>query len=253
MNDAIHTEEYRGYRINIYYDTSPDSPREWSNLGTIVAWSRNYDLSDKAAPSTRTHDALDVLAMLMEERAFVMPLSFRDYGSSGAKFYVGDPVSFAPYLSGTVSDDCDDCDDRDDRDDREFVPTQVVERCLKDIQTDYRAFVGFIYASRETIRKEYGYADDESAEIFAKTLDTVRTVLEGEIETYEQYINGNVYGYVVEGEDGEEIDDGGSCWGFYPEGDGGYEYCLREAKSIVDEKIEQEESADREAERYMVL
>lgn len=44
------------------------------------------------------------------------------------------------------------------------------------------------------------------------------------IETWNQYLGGEVYGYIV----GEE-----SCWGFY-----GLEYCIEEAKGVVDYQIE---------------
>ncbi len=36
-------EEYRGYKINIYYDYVSDSPRKWYNLGTIYSNSRRYN------------------------------------------------------------------------------------------------------------------------------------------------------------------------------------------------------------------
>lgn len=52
---------------------------------------------------------------------------------------------------------------------------------------------------------------------------------EGHVETWNQYLSGDVYGYIV-GDD--------SCWGFY-----GYDYCLQEAKSIVDYQIKAELSA----------
>lgn len=33
---------YRGYNINIYYDSNADNPRSWSNLGTIYTAHRRY-------------------------------------------------------------------------------------------------------------------------------------------------------------------------------------------------------------------
>lgn len=45
---------------------------------------------------------------------------------------------------------------------------------------------------------------------------------EGLIETWNQYLSGDVWGYTVEGM-------GDSCWGMY-----GYDYCLQEAKNAVD-------------------
>lgn len=37
-------------------------------------------------------------------------------------------------------------------------------------------------------------------------------VLKGEVETFDQYLRGDVYGYVIEDKDGDTVD---SCWGFY--------------------------------------
>jgi len=47
MDYVAHTEEYKGYTINVRQDDSAESPREWDNLGTITAWHRNYNLSDE--------------------------------------------------------------------------------------------------------------------------------------------------------------------------------------------------------------
>ena len=51
---------------------------------------------------------------------------------------------------------------------------------------------------------------------------------DGIIEMYEQWSNGDVYGYVIEDSDGEEVEDG-SCWGYY-----GTDDCESEAKSVID-------------------
>lgn len=53
------------------------------------------------------------------------------------------------------------------------------------------------------------------------------------VQTWNQYLSGDVYGYVV--------DEGGadkSCWGFY-----GLAYCITEAKSVADSIIERERKA----------
>ena len=47
------------------------------------------------------------------------------------------------------------------------------------------------------------------------------------IETWNQYLSGDVYGYNI-----EQLND--SCWGYY-----GYDTCLQEAKSIVDYHLEE--------------
>lgn len=72
--------------------------------------------------------------------------------------------------------------------------------------------VGFIFATRENLR-ELGHADDVDP---AKVLEWLR----GEVETYDQFLRGDVYGYVLYhkpcdhcGAAGKATDD--SCWGFY--------------------------------------
>ena len=68
--------------------------------------------------------------------------------------------------------------------------------------------------THEQIEKEYGRFD-------VSALEKARTCLEGEVEVYDQYLTGDVYGYVVtkttvykhcKETKEEEVD---SCWGFY--------------------------------------
>lgn len=66
--------------------------------------------------------------------------------------------------------------------------------------------VGWIYADKETLEKEYGKVTPE-------TLETARRVLEGEVKEYDYYLTGQCYGFqLFKGED--EID---SCWGYLGE------------------------------------
>lgn len=84
--------------------------------------------------------------------------------------------------------------------------------------------LGFVYVSHENIIKEYGSLD----------LERAREVLMGEVSEYDDYLNGRIYGYRIEDENGKELD---SCWGLI----GNYEYCLEEAKSAADYLAEQKE------------
>ena len=69
---------------------------------------------------------------------------------------------------------------------------------------------GIIYVDFETIRKEFG------CKYITKTVRTkIMSILRGEIETFDQYLRGDVYGYVVLDENG--FTTGESCWGFYGE------------------------------------
>ena len=99
--------------------------------------------------------------------------------------------------------------------------------------------VGFIYVSKTKVREEYS-----TKRITKKILETVTKVLVGEVETYDQYLRGEIYSYVIEDAEEEVID---SCCGLY----GDYEeHCLPEAKNSVDYLIEQaKKKAKEEAEK----
>ena len=80
--------------------------------------------------------------------------------------------------------------------------------------------VGFIYCTREQVKAEWA-GDLEQAERY----------LEQEIETYDSYLKGECYGYVVK-LNGEVVD---SCWGFL----GDIKYCREEARASA--KLYEEE------------
>lgn len=81
--------------------------------------------------------------------------------------------------------------------------------------------LGVIYVSREKIRQEYS-----CKHITEKIRKQVYDLLRAELKTYDQYLTGEVYGYVIEDEEGETID---SCWGFY-----GYDDCEAQAKAQLE-------------------
>lgn len=67
--------------------------------------------------------------------------------------------------------------------------------------------VGFILANKKTILSEFG------KKIVTKKLrERVSGILEGEVETYTQYLEGEIYGFQIVDEEGEVVD---SCYGFY--------------------------------------
>jgi len=67
--------------------------------------------------------------------------------------------------------------------------------------------VGFIYVTKEKVRKEFG-----KKAISKKLLSKVLDILRGEVETYDQFLTGDVYGFKSFDAEGNEVD---SCWGFF--------------------------------------
>jgi hypothetical protein len=66
--------------------------------------------------------------------------------------------------------------------------------------------VGFIYATRKDILDNWG-GKKLTKELRQKAHD----LLVGEVQDYDDYLTGNVYGYILEDESGEEL---WSCWGY---------------------------------------
>jgi len=88
--------------------------------------------------------------------------------------------------------------------------------------------VGWIFITKEKARKEFSWV-----RITKKRLEKIEGYLKGEVETYDQYLTGDVYGYRITDTDTEEEVD--SCWGFY-----GEEYCMEEAVGITEYMVEKD-------------
>jgi len=86
--------------------------------------------------------------------------------------------------------------------------------------------VGFIYADKDALRNEYGVKH-----ITKKIREKALTVLQNEVERYDKFLRGWVYGYLIEDADGEQLD---SCWGYFDEPSD----IIKECKSIIDHHVE---------------
>jgi hypothetical protein len=80
--------------------------------------------------------------------------------------------------------------------------------------------IGFIYATKKDILDNWG-----GKVLTPKLREKAETLLRGEVETYDQYLRGDICGFIIT-KDGEDID---SCWGFY-----GEDEAMKRAKGIVD-------------------
>jgi len=103
--------------------------------------------------------------------------------------------------------------------------------------------VGYIYVTYEDIKKEYNVT-----EITDEIIDKVTDVLKGEVETYDKYLTGDIYGFTILhfdkcdkcGHTEEVIEE--SCWGFYgsdPEKNGIFDSIAKEWRSSeeIDESV----------------
>ena len=85
--------------------------------------------------------------------------------------------------------------------------------------------LGYVLVDRQKALEKLG-----KKRMSKKLRRRITQIIEAEVDTYNSYLSGDVYGYVVE-KDGEQID---SCWGFY-----GMDDVEEQAKSIVDNDISQ--------------
>lgn len=117
------------------------------------------------------------------------------------------------------------------KNDLEFQYREDLEEVIRQLKREGAVIVegdnpntGKFYAviERDSLKKEYldhGYS-------MRKALYHARRVAQGEIEIWNAWADGEVYGYIVtDTTTGEEVD---SCWGFY-----GEKYAEEEAKSAV--------------------
>lgn len=94
--------------------------------------------------------------------------------------------------------------------------------------------VGFIFVSKKKIREEYNVKY-----VTQKVREQIEKHLVSEVETYDQYLTGDIYGYRITDTEKEEVLD--SCWGFY-----GSDYCMEEAKRIVEYYLKKDQPEESE-------
>jgi hypothetical protein len=68
-------------------------------------------------------------------------------------------------------------------------------------------WVGVIYITKEQIKKEYGWKV-----LTAARIEKIKKYLRGEVETYDQYLTGDVYYYTTVDSNGNNVD---SCGGYF--------------------------------------
>lgn len=73
--------------------------------------------------------------------------------------------------------------------------------------------IGFIAISKQKVREEFNVK-----RISPKLHEKIELYLNGEVETYDKFLRGEVYGYNVK-LDNEDCDEIASCYGFYSEED----------------------------------
>lgn len=186
--------EYKGYTIEIEQDQFVnESPRGWDNMFTMFCRHNRYNLGDEGAEDPRD---------IMKGIVLYAPLYIYDH--CGITMYRGQAIR----PEGEVAGDA-----------QSRIANVRRVASTPDKLCDV-SMVGWIYITRERLLNEYG-----RKRLSRKLIDKAVRVMDGEIQTYDQYLTGDVWGYTIS-KDGEDQD---SLWGLY-----GYEYAEDEAKRTVD-------------------
>ena len=165
MKNIIENEKYK---LEIFDDLNPCSPREFDNLGTMVCFHRRYNLGDETELKSSDFSSWEELEnYLYKEEDALIAIPVFMYDHSG--LWINTTGFSCPWDSGQV---------------------------------------GYIYISKEKVRREYS-----CKRISKKLKKMIREMLCSEVDLYNDYLCGNVYGFTLtDKENAEEIDS--SC-GFY--------------------------------------
>ena len=166
-------------RLKIIHASYSDSPSEWDNLGTIAYKHRNYTLGE--VEIDEPIEWLESMLNLQEKQIYTN----ERLAELETKF-------FSQFLA---------------------LPIYLFDHSGQSISTSPFSCswdsgkVGYIYVDKKAVLLEFG-----GKKVTKKLKEKVLNILNGEVKTYNEYIEGNVYGFQVEDENENIIE---SCYGFY--------------------------------------
>lgn len=218
MSDTcLDKHEYKGFTIEIHYDDTPNDPRDWDNMGTLLMNGRNTGrIWEEPCISQRSLDDESyggdddwgwplVIREVIEDldARVILPFEYIDYGSNGCALKPrGQTLTVA----------------------KGRVPHRDV------LREQYDRISGIMYVTHDKLGEEYG-----TQRISKSIMDRALLCLRGELATMSLYFNNACYGYIVKNEYGTNLD---ACWGLYSYDDGYYDdgmtFALAEAKLAAD-------------------
>lgn len=182
----------RTLTLQIYPDIHPDSPREWDNTATMACWHGRYTLGDERPASDPHTYMMELACPDLEEE--LDEIWVRRYGDK--PWDDKEQREWTEYVKAAI----------EKRFDEKFYSLPLYLYDHGGITMSTSSFscqwdsgqVGFIYIAKDGNAVE----DWEQA----------KRTMQSEVETYDQYLRGEVHGFVLLDEEGNELD---ACWGFY--------------------------------------
>lgn len=182
---ALETFEVDGLTVEIHADDTGDSPRGWDNCAVLACEHSRYNLGDGTLADAIGRSPGDFRSAAHLERYLRLC-----HGAIAVK-----PLYLYDHSGISMS-------------------TGSFEGRAPHAAWD-SGLVGVAWITRETAERE-GTGD---------RVAWAERCIDGEVEVYDQYLRGDVYGYVVETPAGDVLE---SLWGMY-----GWDYCRSEAEAMA--------------------
>lgn len=200
-------------RVRIVQDNEAENPRNWDNQVKLYCWHRRYNLGDE-----HSYDSSDFLQDLACEHdpdledyidRLENDVTYKLYeraGNNGCDTY-GECCEYAekfvrPRINARI--------EKSLNDGYVILPINMYDHSGIALSTSSFSCpwdsgqVGWAVIDKDTLDRE-----------FAGDVGCAEECIRAEIETYSQYIRGDVWGYVAEELVDDEWTETDSCWGFF--------------------------------------
>ena len=197
--EKVETLEHAGRTITIYVDPDPIDPvKEYEELTAMACWHRQARLGHQQIDGGTSEEEMRAEA---EEKGdpilAILPLYIYDHS--------GMTIATSPFSC-------------------RFDSGQVGWAYVTKSSAEKMGCTGTYYRREDE-------KDDKGGTVYTPdgewTTERYEESIRGDVKSYDYYLTGECYGFVITGIDGDEID---SCWGFL----GDSKYCVEEAKSAAE-------------------
>ena len=221
------------YTLRVEQDDMAESPREWDNVSKMICWHRHYDLGDKHNYDDSfdfligiakeigifTDDMWDMEQEELEKKVLetdlvlIVPLNLYDH--SGISISTSNGYPYNDYWdAGCVG--------------YAYITKKKAIEELREFEVDENGNRIKVEHKHPNGNVTYSYKTKPLTDETWKA--RAREIIDDEVETYDQYLRGDVYGYILEKEVtveekcphcGEVIhtytttEEEDSCWGYY--------------------------------------
>lgn len=240
MKDDVETLEVDGLTVRIVYDEDPQNPREWDEMGKIITWHRRDNFGD----DHNYRDPEEFLLAVIGDGRFSDRLEdwyerksqmIYDSCRHGSDEYYRRHDELMAEKRGRIM--------RRAEKSAIILPVYLYDHSGYALSTGPFSCpwdsgqIGFTYVKLDKVRHEFSVK-----RISKKVRQQAIDLLKIELNTYDDFINGRCYGFIVEDEDGDQLN---SCWGIY-----GLDYAIEEATSAAIEEAKSRRDAERIAEEF---